>query len=142
MALFEAYLPEPEELYVLARRCPPELANHEYFREARHRKGAIASAYLILQAYCNRNPDNERYLSRGEALIEIDPWDDDPLSGEWILDALVSPLPDRPPLLHTPGGPGTMCQFKGCLDHCLDESCDCTIGAWREVEDFRVCLAR
>ncbi|HEV7651359.1 MAG TPA: hypothetical protein VGP26_24680 [Actinophytocola sp.] len=129
MALFLAYTPEPDELDVLVRHGAPDVTGEELF----DREDAVTAGFFRLQAYCSRNPGNERYLSRPKGLELAQPW---------VLDALCVPLPNRPALLHTPGGPGTMCRIEGCLDRCLDESCDCTIGAWQEGADFRLCLMR
>ena len=138
MALFWAYVPEPDEMAVLLATTGP--ASRE---EMERREDRLTVGYVELQAYCSRNPGLDRYVTRAEAM--------ECLHEDWVLDALCAPLPARSPLLHTPGGPGTMCLIEGCLDRCFDEGCDCSIGMWREGAwhgtvhdrtDFRVCLTR
>lgn len=140
MAEFWAYIPEPDELEFLAG-------------PGKRRQNLLVAHYVELQAYCSRNPDQERYLFRAEALECVD-------GTEWVLDSLCKPLPVPRPattgtatasrvLLHAPGGPGTQCPIEGCLHRCLDELCDCSIGMWRggiekfdRDNDFRLCLTR
>lgn len=129
MALFWAYVPEPDEMQVLLAT-----AGRADAEELGRREDRLTVGYVELQAYCSRNPHLDRYVTRAEALAC--------LREDWVLKALCTPLPARAALLHSPGGPGTMCSIEGCLDACLDETCTCSIGAWRVGADFRVCLTR
>lgn len=128
MALFWAYKPEEDEFEVLV---PAE--SEPTFAEVQRRRDVLTVGYSALQSYCSRTPDADRYLT-GELASEL-------VDGEdWVLEALLRRLPSRPPLLHKPGGPGTMCSVDDCLDRCPDDECDCSIGFWKSGFDYRLCL--
>jgi hypothetical protein len=126
MAEFWAYVPEPEELELLARVGMPEGVPS---RDLRTRKNVLVGSFVFMQAHAHRWI-TDRYVRRAEAL--------DCAGGqEWVIEALCTPLPNRPPLLHAGCTP---CPFEGCLDPCLGDECVCSDPAAAAAADLRICV--
>lgn len=120
--LVDAYAPEP------SRNVPSGGRGFWDWYNSRHE--LLQDAYIAMQVLSDRM-DSERRLSYDDVLKC--------LKGRvWAFRALLAPLPDRPPLLHTGCEP---CSFEGC-SNCPDAKCACTTGKQDPETAYRICLNR
>lgn len=89
-----------------------------YLARLEVRKALLIAAYYLMQSESALSTD-DGYLTQEAALACC--------TEPWILGALLTPVCDKPPLLHTKG---QKCAAKNCID---------ASGPWREDYEYRVC---
>lgn len=128
------YLPEAEHIELLVDTHSPDrsapAAGPRWWDWYYGCQRLLEGGYLAMQAHAHRM-ESDRRLSYDDVM--------DCLKGRaWALRALLAPLPDRPPLLHTGC---ERCPFEGC-SNCLGDKCLCSTGKQSADRAYRICLNR